>query len=237
MRRQEHETALRFFNRATQVEPTFTYAYTLAGHEYLANEDFQRGLEAYRTALRLDPRHYNAWCAADCGGRPGLLCCISRQAASGSSQFHRWLLSMARSWEGAMSMQCIGHNTKQVKTGHSYESGEKIFCRRLERTHILQCLRRPAHVLRVNRPTMTGACPMQVRAGADLLPAGALGGGRVPLPARAEHQQPLVGTALLPRHGAAQAGPPPGSVGPPPGAHAALTAHRASSTKAHLYDQ
>jgi len=59
---QEHETALRFFNRATQVEPNFTYAYTLAGHEYLANEDFQRGLEAYRTALRLDPRHYNAWC-------------------------------------------------------------------------------------------------------------------------------------------------------------------------------
>ena len=61
---QEHETALRFFNRATQVEPNFTYAYTLAGHEYLANEDFQRGLEAYRTALRLDPRHYNAWCCS-----------------------------------------------------------------------------------------------------------------------------------------------------------------------------
>ena len=45
------------------MDPAFTYAYTLAGHEYLANEDFQRGLEAYRTALRLDPRHYNAWCA------------------------------------------------------------------------------------------------------------------------------------------------------------------------------
>ena len=33
---------------------------------------------------------------------------------------------MARSWEGAISVQCTGYNTKQVKTGHSYESGEKI---------------------------------------------------------------------------------------------------------------
>ncbi len=55
------------------MEPAFTYAYTLAGHEYLANEDFQRGLEAYRTALRLDPRHYNAWCA----GRPRRLACFA----------------------------------------------------------------------------------------------------------------------------------------------------------------
>ena len=55
---------MRFFNRATQVDPSFTYAYTLAGHEYFANEDFERGLQAYRTAIKLDSRHYNAWCAA-----------------------------------------------------------------------------------------------------------------------------------------------------------------------------
>lgn len=59
---QEHETAMRFFSRATQVDSSFTYAYTLAGHEYFANEDFQRSLQAYRTAVKLDPRHYNAWC-------------------------------------------------------------------------------------------------------------------------------------------------------------------------------
>ena len=52
---------MRFFSRATQVDGSFTYAYTLAGHEYYANEDFQRSLQAYRTAVKLDPRHYNAW--------------------------------------------------------------------------------------------------------------------------------------------------------------------------------
>ena len=61
---QEHENALKFFQRALQLDPSFTYAYTLAGHEYFANEDFDKGLQCYRHAMRLDPRHYNAWYAA-----------------------------------------------------------------------------------------------------------------------------------------------------------------------------
>ena len=36
--RQEHETALRYFQRALQLDPTLPYAYTLCGHEYFANE-------------------------------------------------------------------------------------------------------------------------------------------------------------------------------------------------------
>lgn len=60
---QEHENALKFFQRALQLDPTFTYAYTLAGHEYFANEDFEKGLQCYRQAMRLDCRHYNAWWA------------------------------------------------------------------------------------------------------------------------------------------------------------------------------
>lgn len=31
----EHEAALRLFTRATQLDPLFTYAHTLAGHEHL----------------------------------------------------------------------------------------------------------------------------------------------------------------------------------------------------------
>ena len=61
---QEHENALKFFQRALQLDPSFTYAYTLAGHEYFANEDFDKGLQCYRHAMRLDPRHYNAWYVA-----------------------------------------------------------------------------------------------------------------------------------------------------------------------------
>jgi tetratricopeptide (TPR) repeat protein len=62
-RPQEHETALRYFQRALQLDPTLPYAYTLAGHEYFANEDFEKGVTCYRNAIRIDPRHYNAWCA------------------------------------------------------------------------------------------------------------------------------------------------------------------------------
>ncbi|EFN54950.1 hypothetical protein CHLNCDRAFT_24117 [Chlorella variabilis] len=57
----EHETALRYFQRALQLDPTLPYAYTLAGHEYFANEDFEKGITCYRNAIRIDPRHYNAW--------------------------------------------------------------------------------------------------------------------------------------------------------------------------------
>jgi tetratricopeptide (TPR) repeat protein len=60
----EHETAIKFFQRALQIDPTFTYAYTLCGHEYFANEDFDKSLLLHRQATSHDKRHYNAWCAA-----------------------------------------------------------------------------------------------------------------------------------------------------------------------------
>jgi anaphase-promoting complex subunit 3 len=60
---QEHETALRYFQRALQLDPGHAYAYTLAGHEYCAAEDFDRAKTCFESALRLNRRHYNAWCA------------------------------------------------------------------------------------------------------------------------------------------------------------------------------
>ncbi|GFH08311.1 uncharacterized protein HaLaN_03254, partial [Haematococcus lacustris] len=57
---QEHEAALKLFERALQLDPSFTYAYTLSGHEYSASEDFDKALACYRNALRFDSRHYNA---------------------------------------------------------------------------------------------------------------------------------------------------------------------------------
>ncbi|OAE33753.1 hypothetical protein AXG93_1264s1010 [Marchantia polymorpha subsp. ruderalis] len=57
----DHETALKFFQRALQLDSRFTYAYTLCGHEYVAMEDFEEGLTCYRNAIRMDSRHYNAW--------------------------------------------------------------------------------------------------------------------------------------------------------------------------------
>uniref|UniRef100_A0A2P2LI86 Uncharacterized protein MANES_16G110400 n=1 Tax=Rhizophora mucronata TaxID=61149 RepID=A0A2P2LI86_RHIMU len=57
----DHETALKNFQRAVQLDPRFAYARTLCGHEYVALEDFENGIKSYHSALRIDARHYNAW--------------------------------------------------------------------------------------------------------------------------------------------------------------------------------
>ncbi|XP_061362082.1 cell division cycle protein 27 homolog B-like [Gastrolobium bilobum] len=57
----DHESALKNFQRAVQLNPRFAYAHTLCGHEYVALEDFENGIKCYQSALRVDARHYNAW--------------------------------------------------------------------------------------------------------------------------------------------------------------------------------
>ncbi|KAJ2627229.1 anaphase-promoting complex subunit cdc27, partial [Coemansia sp. RSA 1287] len=37
------------------------YAHTLIGHENVALDELDRAQRAFRTAIRIDPRHYNAW--------------------------------------------------------------------------------------------------------------------------------------------------------------------------------
>jgi anaphase-promoting complex subunit 3 len=49
----EHESALRFFQRALQLDPSFAYAHTLCGHEYFANEDFEKAIASYRSSTLL----------------------------------------------------------------------------------------------------------------------------------------------------------------------------------------
>jgi anaphase-promoting complex subunit 3 len=57
----EHDTALKFFSRSIQMDPTFTYAHTLSGHEYICNEDLDKAQASFRDAIFHDERHYNAW--------------------------------------------------------------------------------------------------------------------------------------------------------------------------------
>lgn len=57
----EHEQALRCFKRATQLDPSFAYGFTLQGHEYIASEEFEKALNSYRCAIAAHSRHYNAW--------------------------------------------------------------------------------------------------------------------------------------------------------------------------------
>ncbi|KAJ3507258.1 hypothetical protein NLJ89_g6407 [Agrocybe chaxingu] len=56
----EREQALTCFRRAFQLDPTCAYAYTLSGHESI-DEDLDRAINFFQSALRADARHYNAW--------------------------------------------------------------------------------------------------------------------------------------------------------------------------------
>lgn len=37
------------------------YAWTLCGYEAVEMEEYERAMAFYRTAIRTDARHYNAW--------------------------------------------------------------------------------------------------------------------------------------------------------------------------------
>ena len=52
----EHETALKFFNRAIQLNPSFSYAYTLSAHEYTETEAFSQAKIFYKDAIAYDDR-------------------------------------------------------------------------------------------------------------------------------------------------------------------------------------
>ncbi|KAF9476333.1 TPR-like protein [Pholiota conissans] len=56
----ERQQALTCFRRAVQLDPTCAYAYTLSGHESI-DEDVEKAINFFQTALRADARHYNAW--------------------------------------------------------------------------------------------------------------------------------------------------------------------------------
>ncbi|XP_040945692.1 cell division cycle protein 27 homolog B isoform X2 [Gossypium hirsutum] len=56
----DHESALKSFQRAVQLNSRFAYAHTLSGHEYVIMEDYGKGVECYQTSLHVDARHYNS---------------------------------------------------------------------------------------------------------------------------------------------------------------------------------
>ncbi|XP_063244929.1 cell division cycle protein 27 homolog isoform X2 [Bacillus rossius redtenbacheri] len=56
----EHDSAIKFFQRAVQVDPLFVYAYTLLGHEFVTTEELDKAMSCFRSAIRIDSRHYNA---------------------------------------------------------------------------------------------------------------------------------------------------------------------------------
>lgn len=76
----EPDVAIRYFQRALQIDPSFTYAHTLCGHEFVSNEDLEKAMKSFRMAILQDDRHYNAWF--------GLGCIFSRQEKLELAEYH-----------------------------------------------------------------------------------------------------------------------------------------------------
>ncbi|KAK9014039.1 hypothetical protein V6N11_005212 [Hibiscus sabdariffa] len=57
----DHETAVKSFQRAVQLDSRFAYAHTLSGHEYVIMEDYSHGAECYQNSLNVDARQYKSW--------------------------------------------------------------------------------------------------------------------------------------------------------------------------------
>ncbi|WEJ94135.1 anaphase-promoting complex subunit cdc27 [Yamadazyma tenuis] len=56
----EPDEAIKCFTKAVKFDENFSYAYTLKGHEYFGNDNYEMALENFRISLVIDPRHYNA---------------------------------------------------------------------------------------------------------------------------------------------------------------------------------
>lgn len=69
----DHDEAMRCLRRATQIDPGCAYAWTLCGYEAVEMEEYERAIAFYRTAIRTDSRHYNAWLVL-------LVICISKRS-------------------------------------------------------------------------------------------------------------------------------------------------------------
>lgn len=120
----DHDQALKCFKRATQLDASFAYGYTLQGHEHIANEKFDEAELAYRRAIRVDKRHYNGWyglgkvyeklgkipqaethyrAAASINPKNAVLyCCIGYVSSIGCLNLE-CVLTSSRSWRNASS--------------------------------------------------------------------------------------------------------------------------------------
>ena len=196
-----------------QVDPTFVYAYTLAGHEYFATEDFDKGLGCYRHALRLDARHYNAWW----GLHEPPSCWFVRGGKCNEGGSMQWpnallplLLKLAPLPGLFSSARDPSASPACLAAVHRPRAWRRLLVTDINRfTYLPECQYQPGcHSLHLS----------QVRDRADLHAAGAVAGGGAPLPPRRRHQPPLLRAALLHRHGPLQAAPPRRGPPAPPGA-------------------
>ncbi|KAI0670581.1 protein prenylyltransferase [Trametes maxima] len=94
----EKAQALTCFRRAAQLDPTCAYAYTLSGHESI-DEDVNKAINFFQSALRADARHYNAWY--------GLGTCYMRMSRLSLADYHFQKASQIHP-QNAVLLGCVG---------------------------------------------------------------------------------------------------------------------------------
>ncbi|KAJ7940806.1 hypothetical protein B0H13DRAFT_1940027 [Mycena leptocephala] len=94
----ERAQALTCFRRAAQMDPSCAYAYTLSGHESI-DEDLEKAISFFQSALRADPRHYNAWY--------GLGTCYLRMSKVRLAEYH-YRKSVEIHPHNAVLLGCVG---------------------------------------------------------------------------------------------------------------------------------
>ena len=138
----DHDHALRCFQRATQLNPKFAYAFTLQGHEHAANEEYDQALAAYRRGLGADRRHYNAWY--------GLGRVFERQGKYGLAEQH-YRSAAAINPTNAVLLCCIGTVLEKLRRPQpaleAYERSVRLAPRsslaRYRKARVLVAMARP----------------------------------------------------------------------------------------------
>ncbi|KIY46762.1 TPR-like protein [Fistulina hepatica ATCC 64428] len=59
--RADHEKAIKYFRRATQLDDTCIEAWTLMGHEFIEIKNSHAAIHAYRKAIEINRKEYRAW--------------------------------------------------------------------------------------------------------------------------------------------------------------------------------
>jgi len=80
------------------LDPSCAYAYTLSGHESM-DDDLDKAVNFFQSALRADPRHYNAWY--------GLGTCYLRMSKIRLAEYH-YRKAVAIHPSNAVLLGCVG---------------------------------------------------------------------------------------------------------------------------------
>lgn len=142
----DHDQALKCFKRATQLDPKFAYAFTLQGHEHVANEEYDKALSAYRSSIAAENRHYNAWY--------GLGKVFEKQGKYAFAEQH-YRTAASINPTNAVLVCCIGMVLEKLKNpkaaliqySRACELSEKSTLCRFKKARVLMTLQEPERAL------------------------------------------------------------------------------------------